>query len=111
MRALGTKHVDDISEKTFRTRKMRSVALLALLFVAWTAPLRSAPYNFEDLRDEHEDWIERAIEVGPAQAHKERAEAKSREMWIHLFFWGWIIWGAVAKLLREKREAAEKRRW
>ena len=110
MRALGTKHADVISEKTFRTRKMRSVALLALLFVAWTAPLRSAPYNFEDLRDEHEDWIERAIEVGPAQAHKERAEARSRETWIHLIFWAWIIWVAVAKSAREKREAAKKRR-
>lgn len=105
IRALGTKHADVISEKTFRTRKIRSVALLA-----WTAPLRSAPFNFEDLRDEHEDWIERAIEVGPAQAHKERAEAKSREIWIHLIFWAWIIWVAVAKSAREKREAAKKRR-
>lgn len=97
MRALGTKHADDISEKTFRTRKMSSVALFVILFIAWTAPLRSVPYNFEDRRDEAKEWIERAIEVGPAEAHKEMAEARSRETWIHLIFWAWIIWRAFAK--------------
>lgn len=79
MRALGTKHADDISEKTFRTRKMSSVALFVILFIAWTAPLRSVPYNFEDRRDEAEEWIERAIEVGPAEAHKETTARTGEE--------------------------------
>jgi len=91
-----------------KAAKLLAIVLLVILLFAEAAPLCSAPYNYEDLQDEHEHWTEREMEAGPAQARKERAEEGSFILWMGLLFWGWVFGRGIMKSIRETRGKSER---